>query len=305
MPAPLTLQTPPDFQFWPTAVSHGWCELPPYRYDEETRTLERLHELPDGSVVRLVLRAADFTAGSLPVQIIGKTDKFTSLQKDDISRALRRALEIDRDLSDFYKLVRKHKRYKWIEKAGVGRMLASPTVWEDLVKTLMTTNTTWNMTKQMVARVVTLGDSHPGSGHAFPTPQRIASLPLDDLNAHIRAGYRAAYLHELATRLARGELEVESWRDADLPSDEVYKRIKGLKGFGDYAAGNMLRLLGHFDRLATDTECRAVYRDSINGGVAAKDDKEIATYYEPFGAWRGLVQWMDVMEGYFKSAGIR
>lgn len=304
MLAPLIIETPPYFQFWPTVVGHGWCDLPPYRCDEDTHTLERLHELPDGSIVRLVLHAAAFTPGSLPVQVIGASDKFTSLQKDDIRRALRRALEIDRDLNGFYKMVRKHKRYKWIEKAGVGRMLASPTVWEDLVKTLMTTNTTWNMTKQMVGRVVTLGDVHPGGGHAFPTPQRIASLALDDLNTHIRAGYRGAYLHELATRLARGTLEVESWRDADVPSDELYKRIKGLKGFGDYAAGNMLRLLGHFDRLATDTECRAVYRDSINNGIAAKDDKEIAAYYEPFGTWRGLVQWMDVMESYFRSAGL-
>jgi len=122
-----------------------------------------------------------------------------------------------------------------------------------------------------------------------------------DLNAHVRAGYRGDYLHLLATRIAKGELEVESWRDADLPSDEVYKRIKSLKGFGDYAAGNMLRLLGHFDRLATDSACRTVYKDSINKGVAAADDKEIAAYYQPFGQWRGLVQWMDVMEDYLKS----
>lgn len=304
MSTPLILQTPEDFQFWPTAVSHGWCDLPPYTCDEAKRTLERLHELPDGSIVRLVLRAADVTPGKLPVKIIGTNDKYTTLQRDDISRALRRALEIDRDLSGFYSLVRQHERYQWIEKAGVGRMLASPTVWEDLVKTLMTTNTTWTMTRQMVARIVSLGDPHPSGGYAFPTPQRVASLKLDDLNTHIRAGYRGAYLHELATRLARGTLEVESWRDDELASDELFKRIKGLKGFGDYAAGNMLRLLGHFDRLATDSECRAVYRDSINNGVAAKDDKEIAAYYEPFGMWRGLVQWMDVMEPYFRSVGL-
>ena len=126
-------------------------------------------------------------------------------------------------------------------------------------------------------------------------------MPAADLNAHVRAGYRGDYLHLLATRIAKGELEVESWRDADLPSDEVYKRIKALKGFGDYAAGNMLRLLGHFDRLATDSACRTVYKDSINKGVAASDDKEIAAYYQPFGQWRGLVQWMDVMEDYLKN----
>jgi 3-methyladenine DNA glycosylase/8-oxoguanine DNA glycosylase len=95
--------------------------------------------------------------------------------------------------------------------------------------------------------------------------------------------------------VAGGELDVESWRDPGLSSDELFKRVKALKGFGDYAAGSILKLLGHFDRLSTDTACRAVYKE-INNGVPAANDKEISAYYEPFGKWRGLVQWMDVMQ---------
>jgi 3-methyladenine DNA glycosylase/8-oxoguanine DNA glycosylase len=152
----------------------------------------------------------------------------------------------------------------------------------------------------MCQRINTLGDAYPGGGFAFPIPQQIVAMKLDDLNTHIRAGYRGAYLHELAQRIVEGDIEVESWRDADIPSLELYKRIKGLKGFGDYAAGNLLRLLGHFDRLATDSVCREVYAE-LNGGLPASHDKEIAAYYERFGQWRGLVQWMDVMRDYFQS----
>ncbi len=295
-----TLPTPPDFHFWPSVVSHGWCDLPPFKCDEDTRTLERIHQLSDGAVVRLTMPAAEAKAGSITVHVEG-INALTNSQIAEMQRGLGRSLEIDRDLTGFYALVAQHPRYAWIEQLGVGRLLSAPTVWEDLVKTLFTTNTTWRMTIQMTERVVTLGDAYAGGGHAFPTPQRLASMTAPDLNAHVRAGYRGDYLHLLATRIVNGELEVESWRDAALPSDEVYKRIKSLKGFGDYAAGNMLRLLGHFDRLATDSVCRTVYKDSINKGIAAKDDKEITVYYQPFGQWRGLVQWMDVMEDYFKG----
>ena len=31
-------------------------------------------------------------------------------------------------------------------------------------------------------------------------------------------------------------------------------------------------------------------------------DAEIARYYEPFGQWRGLVQWMDVMGDWLKNS---
>ena len=180
-------------------------------------------------------------------------DALTDNQVEEIRRGLRRSLEIDRDLSSFYALVQQHPRYAWIEQLGAGRLLSAPTVWEDLVKTLFTTNTTWRMTIQMTERVVTLGDAYANSSHAFPTPQRLASMSVEDLNAHVRAGYRGDYLHLLATRIANGELEGELWRDADLPSDEVYKRIKALKGFGDYAG--TISTAGHFDRLATDSVC--------------------------------------------------
>ncbi|HEX2907254.1 MAG TPA: hypothetical protein VHO69_10370, partial [Phototrophicaceae bacterium] len=162
---------------------------------------------------------------------------------------------------ELYELVREHPRYQWIEMVKAGRMLSSPTVWEDLAKTLLTTNTTWNMTRQMCQRLAALGTPYPGGGHAFPAPETIAAM-----NA-----------------------------------DELYRQIKALKGFGDYAAGSMLKLLGHFDRLATDTACRAVYKDGINGGVAAANDKEIAAYYAPFGRWQGLIQWMDVMEDWLRT----
>jgi 3-methyladenine DNA glycosylase/8-oxoguanine DNA glycosylase len=297
----LTLPTPPEFRFWPTVVSHGWCDLPPYQCDESTYTFTRIHQLSDGRVIRLVLRDAECQMGSLTVHVEGVRGKLSARLTAEIQQVVRRALEMDRDLTPFYALLRPHPRYSWVEVIGAGRMLSAPTVWEDLAKTLLTTNTTWRMTVQMVTRLNSLGDSDAHGGQAFPTPERIAALTPESLDQHIRAGYRSPYLHQLATRIATGDLEVESWRDAALPTAEVHARITALKGFGDYAAGNMLRLLGHFDRLATDSVCRAVYRDQINDGVEAAHDKEIAAYYERFGGWRGLVQWMDVMEHYLRG----
>ncbi|MBZ0287830.1 MAG: 3-methyladenine DNA glycosylase [Anaerolineae bacterium] len=293
------VQTPPAFRFWPTVRSHGWCDLGPFSSHVEARTLERVHQLGAGSVVRLIL--AGDKDEHIAVTVEGLDNGLSPAQKDELTHGLTNAFNLDRDLSDFYALVRQYPRYLWIEQKAAGRMLAAPTVWEDLAKTLLTTNTTWNMTKQMVARLNTLGEPDAPGGHAFPTPERIAAMTPDDLNAHVRAGYRGAYLHELAVRIANGDLDVESWRDPALASADLYKRVKSLKGFGDYAAGSILKLLGHFDRLATDTECRAVYKE-INNGVPAQNDAEIAAYYEPFGPWRGLVQWMDVMEGWLKNS---
>jgi 3-methyladenine DNA glycosylase/8-oxoguanine DNA glycosylase len=299
MTSTITLNTPSHFRFWPTVMSHGWCVLPPFALDEPSRILTRLHRLHAGAVVKLTLY--ENQPGALVVEIEGLAVQPAPEHKTEIEAVITHCLNLDRDLADLYRLLGTFPRYHWIEAVGAGRFLASPTVWEDLVKTLFTTNTTWTVTKQMTARFVTLGEPYSGGGHAFPAPEHVAALNPDDLNAHVRAGYRSAYLHELALSIAEGRIDVESWRDPALTSADLYRHIKKLKGFGDYAAGNMLRLLGHFDRLATDTECRAVYRESINGGAAAANDREIDAYYEPFGLWRGLVQWMDVMESALRA----
>jgi 3-methyladenine DNA glycosylase/8-oxoguanine DNA glycosylase len=295
----ITIPTPAGFRFWPTATSHGWCDLAPFTSDDDSRTLTRIHQLSDGSIVKLIL-SGDANE-HICVQVEGNPSPLTDAQQNEIRDAITKSFNLDQDLSGFYALTRQYPRYTWIEEKAAGRMLAAPTVWEDLAKTLMTTNTTWAMTQQMVVRMNALGDPYAGGGHAFPKPERLAAMNPDDLNAAVKAGYRGAYLYELATRIANGELDVEAWREPGLSSAELFKQVKSLKGFGDYAAGSILKLLGHFDRLATDSACREVYIE-INNGIPAGHDREIAAYYEPFGEWRGLVQWMDVMGGWLKNS---
>lgn len=169
-----------------------------------------------------------------------------------------------------------------------------PTVWEDLAKTLLTTNTTWNITIQMCHRLVKVGDSSGGE-YAFPDPEKIAKMNISEINEKIRAGYRGAYLHSLAKTIANGSVDVESWRHPNLGSQDIYRKIKSLKGFGDYAAGSMLKLLGRFDKLGIDSSCREVYRVQINNGIKPLDS-EIVEYYSQFGEWSGLAMWMDVMK---------
>ncbi|MEP7293559.1 MAG: 3-methyladenine DNA glycosylase [Chloroflexota bacterium] len=286
-----TLATPPGFRYLPTVLSHGWCILPPFSYDDETATLGRFQKLSDGQIVHFTVCAEETSENGLTVTCRAN---LSTEQQAEISRVVARCLSFKADLRPLHDLVHAHPAYGWIETVGAGRMLCSPTVWEDLAKTLLTTNTTWAMTISMVTRLAALGDPAPDGGHAFPTAQQIAATDPDTFNQQVRAGYRGAYLHQLAGAIASGALDVEAWRDPALSSVEIYKALKRIKGFGDYAAGAMMRLLVRFDELGLDSVCRTTYAQRYNAGSAATD-REIAAYYAPFGAWRGLIVWMDVM----------
>jgi 3-methyladenine DNA glycosylase/8-oxoguanine DNA glycosylase len=147
-----------------------------------------------------------------------------------VARVVSTCLNLDRDLTPFYRIARRRPGYRWVEATGAGRMLVSPTVWEDMAKTLLTTNTTWGGTVRMCRRLASLGESFGEAEHSFPTPDRVAGMSVDELNDRVRAGYRGAYLHDLATAVAEGRLELESWRGPGPPGDDHdrFRRIRAV-----------------------------------------------------------------------------
>jgi 3-methyladenine DNA glycosylase/8-oxoguanine DNA glycosylase len=309
-----TVPTPPGFRFKTTLLSHGWLQLAPFSHDEGFATLRRVHRLRDGTVVRLAVRSgrsAETEDEELEVSVAGPAGEPGPAVREEVTGAVRRIFNLDLDLSGFYELLRSgeedRERYAWVERFGAGRLLRSPTVWEDLAKVLLTTNTTWAATRKMVERLTALGErapSEPGEpldapaparSHAFPLPERVAELDPDELSERVRAGFRSAYLHELAVEIASGRLDVEAWAAERLPARELFSRVTALKGFGPYAAGTMLKLLGSFDELALDTATRGMFARRYNDGEPASDAR-IRAHYQPYGAWRGLVIWVDLLD---------
>src|SRR5262249_49086716 len=154
----------------------------------------------------------------------------------------------------FYNSVRADPDFAWIAGEGAGRMLRSPTVFEDLVKMICTTNCSWALTEKMVSGLVNeLGRETEDGRKSFPSPEAMAQRPVKFFRDRVRAGYRAPYLKELAQRVASGALDVESWLANELPTKDLIREIKSVKGAGNYAAENLLRLIGRYDGLALDS----------------------------------------------------
>jgi N-glycosylase/DNA lyase len=212
----------------------------------------------------------------------------------ELERAVRRMFRLDEDLREFYLATTADSDFAWVENEGAGRLLRSPTVFEDLVKMICTTNCSWVLTKKMVGGLVQhLGSDAAGGRKSFPTAAVMADQPAEFFRDQIRAGYRAPYLAELSRRVASGSLDVEAWLTSELPLNELIKEMKSVKGVGNYAAENLLKLIGRYDGLALDSWTRAQFARLRNQGRAASD-KKIARFYARFNSWRGLALWCDV-----------
>jgi N-glycosylase/DNA lyase len=275
-----------------TIVSHGVAELPPNRLDLDARTLETTLVVPGGA------RTVRVTHGDGSIRVELRAGRAGRAQVDVLSSAIRHIFRLDEDLSPFYELVERDAELHWCA-VGAGRMLRGSTVFEDVVKTICTTNTAWSGTRKMTAALVdNLGVEAPGGGRTFPTAEAMAAVGDDFYRDVVRAGYRGPYLHTLATDVAVGRVDLEALNDADLPDDEAAARLLALPGVGPYAAAHiMLTSLGRYSRLVLDSWTRPTYQ-KLSGARRAPKDVTIERRFRRYGDWAGLAFWLYLTRGW-------
>lgn len=291
----ISIPATPTFNFKRTAISHGWYDLPPFELTQENWTLSRVIDLGVARPLTVAISEGRQAVRVVPARNVGAR----AIEK--ITRDVRHMLRLDDDMSQFYDSVSKDADFSWIASSGAGRMLRSPTVFEDVVKMICTTNCSWALTDKMINGLVdALGRESNDRRRTFPTPEAMASMPEKFYRDEVRAGYRAPYLKELAERVLSGEIDVESWLTSELPSAELKREMKRVKGVGDYAAENMLKLVGRYDGLALDSWVRGKFA-RIRNDSRKTSDKKIHRYYSRFGEWRGLALWCDMTRDWLED----
>ena len=232
-----------------------------------------------------------------------------TLSKSDIASVQKQVavmLRLDESLELFYATLTRvavNGEFEWIRKERAGRLLRSPEIFEDVVKMICTTNCAWSATERMVENLVNRLGTRFDENHAdFPTAEQLAAASEQFMVREIRTGYRSSYLLELACRVANGELDFSRW--PHLNEDELYRKIVSIKGVGPYAAGNLMRLLGHYRHLALDSWCRPQY-SKIHRQGRKVSDKTIVRHYGKYGQWSGLVLWLDLTREWFGDVSER
>lgn len=282
----LTLSARTPFSLAVVVNSHGWIRLAPFREDEEPGGFTYVARLVSGQVVELHILEA---SGEVKVETDANLD---SSEQADVIGKVDWMLGLDLDFSEFYSLARQEPKLSQAEARMQGRVLRSPTLFEDTVKTILTTNTAWGGTIRMVQALVDLfGAPLPGDPqkHAFPAPEQLAAENLESMSA-ARLGYRTPYVLELAKAVASGALNLEAYRYSELPTLELRKELLKIKGVGAYAAANLLVLLGRYDFLPVDSWALKMVSHEWHRGEPI-GPAEVEAAFASWGAWKGLAYW--------------
>lgn len=296
------------FNFLSVVKSHGWMQLAPCRYDEAASRFTYVDRLSTGRVV-------EYRISESPDGVQVETERLDKAEKREAEERITWMFALDADFTAFYKVARKEPNLRQAEKLARGRVLRSPTLFEDVVKTILTTNTLWGATKRMNLNLINqfgeqltggLGTPQKARGYlttattktnetiepkrAFPTPESIAASSPDVLREKVRVGYRAPAIHELATRVASGKFDLEGLKHSSLPTLELRKELLKINGIGPYAAANLLLILGRSDFIPIDSWALKLVSNEWHRGepVTAKD---VEKRFEKWGEFKGFAYW--------------
>ena len=240
------------------------------------------------------LRVEPGSPGLARLTILGRRpDRETT---DLVVAAVKHQFSLDRDLSEFYRLAEQDPELSWAV-SGAGRMIRGSTVFEDVVKTICTTNCSWAATTRMVTALVQhLGERAHGAptagwrGRAFPTPAAMAVASDDFYRRVAGAGYRGPYLREVARRVSEDGLDLEALADGTLADDEVMAALHALPGVGPYAAAHIGLMLGRYSTLILDSWTRPTYARLV--GRRSVSDRSIIRRFKRYGRYAGLAFWL-------------
>ena len=281
---------------WRTLNSHGFSDLAPLDLDESTRSLSLTLPVPGGRPRRVQISPG--RKGHAAVEIKG------GAAGPRVGAAIRdaaiRVLHLDQDLSALYATAEEDPDLAWAA-AGAGRMLRSPTVFEDVVKTICTTNCSWGLTVTMVNALVihlgepAIGETEPRT-HAFPSAASMAAEPESFYREVVRAGYRAPRLIDVSRAVASGDVDLERLGSAtrdEQSDDEIERELLSLPGVGPYAAAHVMMTLGRSSRLILDSWTRPKYARLI-GRSRPVSDGTIERRFRRYGDDAGLAFWLFV-----------
>lgn len=248
------------FSFQSTVHSHGWSDLLPFKINIDNKYLEYTFNISAAKFIQVKISSDNQNKIIIETQSDLKS-------KDLITSKIKRIFRLDDNLNEFYEIAEKSEDWRWIIEKGAGRMLCSATVWEDMVKMLCTTNCTWRLTQIMTENLFNI----LGKSRSFPSASMIAATSEDFLRNEIKMGYRAPYLLQFAQEVASGKLNLKQFEIWNGDSSSLYKEIRKIKGFGDYAVSTLMKLLGRYDFMGFDSWNRKQYFNKHKNGKPCSD----------------------------------
>jgi len=188
----ITIKCAEFYNLYMTCHAHGWKNLAPFKWSDESKSLSFTAFIGKESVDIQVIQNRD----SLKAMLHSHR-KLDRKSLDDARQAITRSLDLNTETDNLREVAEKSgKDYVNLIKNGAGRILHAPTLWEDAAKTLFTTNCSWSLTKKMSESACSerFSEPSPSGRYPFPSAKKLSEYSVKNIGRLMPVGYRADYL---------------------------------------------------------------------------------------------------------------
>jgi 3-methyladenine DNA glycosylase/8-oxoguanine DNA glycosylase len=212
-----------------------------------------------------------------------------------LASRVRRMLNLDLDLSSFYRLCRKEKRLRYVPRAGAGRFLSAGNVFEDVLKAICATNISWRQAVGAANRIAAIGKQPGEDGmREFPAPEEILALGPERLAQVSRLGYRVPSLLAWCGRVASGDPAWLAAEEGGLGHEELKRFFLSIRGVGPASCHYLLMMRGMAHDIPVDSSVFLYLKENRFAGKTPTR-AQILRLYEKFGAWKAYAYWFEFL----------
>ncbi|KAG8365722.1 hypothetical protein BUALT_Bualt17G0001500 [Buddleja alternifolia] len=213
------------------------------------------------------------------------------------------------------------------KKKGFGRVFRSPTLFEDMVKSVLLCCAPWKRSLEMAEALCDLQFKNKrrryssnnycckecdewgiiSYGNYFPSPKEIANFVDEEtLNKKCNLGYRASIILHLARSIENGTIKIAEFEEEE--EEKLFLKLNKIKGFGPFTVANIMMCIGFYRHIPVDTET-IKHLHKVHGVESSKMRKKrqreevIADIYGKYGPFKCLAYWMEHVEYYENIVG--
>ncbi len=241
---------------------------------------------------RKVIFELSESVGGLKVKVL--YSEGGNYPKEQLTAYILNWLDVEKDLTGFYDVLRKHAELAYMPRDFYGlRLIGIPDLLEAICWCIIGQQINLAFAYKLKRRMVEeYGESIKVNGsihHFFPKPGVLGQLSIDDLKALQFSRQKADYVIHVAQLINSGELSLDLLQSLD-DRDAQLKMLNDVRGIGPWTANYVLM------KTLKDMNCVTIGDTGLNSALEQhglvqnkKDKNEVLSFFENFEGWKSYL----------------
>lgn len=188
---------------------------------------------------------------------------FYNTTEADFRNIWQHYFDLDRNYNEIIDIISENETLRDATRYAEGIRILNQEPWETLCSFIISQNNNIKRIKGIINRLCENFGEDMGGWYTFPSPEKIASLTLEDL-AVLRSGFRAKYILDAAQKVRSNTVVLEELKK--MPTDDARLELMKITGVGPKVADcTLLFSLEHTEAFPKDVWIKRAMQTLFGG----------------------------------------